>query len=233
MAEAIIGLVGAVFGALTTMLGAALSEKRQARREDRKWLRDQRAAAYNGALRHLLRAANLRSEFAGGRGAAVLKQEHQREWFDDLVQAQFWLHTATRHCDTAQLDRLTQAAELLDTYVARLNTSENYDEKGFSILQVLLTCIEAVTDSAPRDSGGPQAGQENRAAVTAEERAMATPQSGEEPHPPSTREGIHNIVMGNAQGPTITATGGTGAITFGGRPLPIPDAETSQRDTDS
>ncbi|PJJ05560.1 hypothetical protein BX264_6027 [Streptomyces sp. 2333.5] len=105
MAEAITGLVGAAFGALTTMLGAALSEKRQARRENRNWLRDQRSAAYDGALRHLLRAANLRSESNGGRGAAVLRQEHQREWFDDLVQAQFWLRTAIRHCDTAQLDR--------------------------------------------------------------------------------------------------------------------------------
>lgn len=165
MAAAIIGLVGALLGALTTMLGAALSERRQARREDGKWRRDQRTAAYDGALRHLLRAANLRSEFAGGNGAAVLRQEHQREWFDDLVQAQFSLHAATRHCEPAQLGRLTEAAALLDSYVARLNSGERFDGKGFSILQVLQTCIATVTDCARRDSGGPQSESVSRASV--------------------------------------------------------------------
>jgi hypothetical protein len=153
MASAIIGLVGALLGAVTTLFGALLTEHRQARREERKWRRDQRSAAYDGALRHLLRAANLRSEFAGGQGVAILKQEHQREWFDDLVQAQFWLHAATRHCDTAQLGGLTEAAGLLDTYVARLNSGERFDGKGFSILQVLQTCISTVTDCARRDGG--------------------------------------------------------------------------------
>lgn len=166
MASAIIGLVGALLGALTTLLGTALSERRQARREDRKWRRDQRTAAYDGALRHLLRAANLRSEFTGGSGAAVLRQEHQREWFDDLVQAQFWLHAAARHCDAAQLGRLTSAVTHLDDCIARLNSSESFEGKGFSILQALQTCIDTVTDCARQDSGRFQAGSANRRTVT-------------------------------------------------------------------
>lgn len=52
--------------------------------------RDKRAEAYDGTLRHMLRGANLRSEFLGGTGEVVLRTEHQREFFDDLVQAQFW-----------------------------------------------------------------------------------------------------------------------------------------------
>ncbi|PRY00748.1 hypothetical protein [Allonocardiopsis opalescens] len=153
MTSAIIGLVGALLGALITLFGAVLTEHRQARREERKWRRDQRAAAYDGALRHLLRAANLRSEFDGGGGSAVLRQEHQREWFDDLVQAQFWLHAATRHCGAAQLDRITGAAELLDGHVARLGSGDRYDSKGFSMLHVLRTCIRTVTECAREDGG--------------------------------------------------------------------------------
>lgn len=166
MPAAIIGLVGALLGAVTTLLGAALSERRQARRDDRKWRRDQRAAAYDGALRHLLRAANLRSEFMGGAGAPVLRQEHQREWFDDLVQAQFWLHATARHCEPAQLARLKEAGSLLDSHVARLNSSDSFDGKGFSILQVLQTCIATVTDCARLDSGGAPSGSAIRATAT-------------------------------------------------------------------
>ncbi|MFE1191242.1 hypothetical protein ACFW6E_00365 [Streptomyces olivaceoviridis] len=180
MAVAIIGLVGALLGALTTVLGAALSERRQARREDGKRRLDQRIAAYDGALRHLLRAANLRSEFMGGNGAAVLKQEHQREWFDDLVQAQYWLHAATRHCETAQLDRLTEAAEVLDSYVALLNSSEGYDGKGFSILRVLQLCIATVTDCARRDVAAPQSGSVYRTIAAPAGRGISSTEARDE-----------------------------------------------------
>jgi hypothetical protein len=225
MAPAIIGLAGAMLGALATLLGTALSERRQARREDRKWRRDQRTAAYDGALRHLLRAANLRSEFVDGRGAAILKQEHQREWFDDLVEGQFWLHAATHHCDAAQLGRLTETAELLDTYVARLNSGENYEEKGFSILQVLQTCIDTVSDCARRDGAGLQPGLTKRTAVTA-----ASPRTRGEPHPPWTDDGsITNIPMGNVSGHVV---GGDYTITFGGRTLKR-DSDTPRGDAES
>jgi len=153
MAAAIIGLVGAMLGALTTLLGTVLTERRQSRREEARWRRDQRAAAYDGTLRHLLRAANLRSEFMGGRGAPVLRQEHQREWFDDLVQAQFWLHQLIRYCDRSQLALLQATATRLDQHIARLISAESYGTKGFSILEVLQASIAAVTASARADSG--------------------------------------------------------------------------------
>ncbi|WP_306319881.1 MULTISPECIES: hypothetical protein [unclassified Streptomyces] len=229
MAAAIIGLVGALLGALTTLLGTALSERRQARREDRKWSRDQRTAAYDGALRHLLRAANLRSEFANGGGAAVLNQEHQREWFDDLVQAQFSLHASIRHCDVAQLAQLTEAVSLLDTHIARLNSSETYDGKGFSMLQVLLTCIDTVTECARRDGGGPQTGFENRPAITTGEGSMVRPQAREEePQQQRPRDGVRNILMGSAQ--HVRVVGGTGRITFGAADVsnPRPNSDASQ-----
>ncbi|MEV4755341.1 hypothetical protein AB0J86_09540 [Micromonospora sp. NPDC049559] len=155
MAVAIIGLVGALLGAVTTLLGVVLTERGQARREEARWRRDQRAAAYDGTLRHLLRAANLRSEFAEGGGMAVVRQEHQREWFDDLVQAQFWLHQLIRYCDGSQLPGLQAAAARLDLHVARLITAESYGGKGFSILAILQECIAVVTASARADGGQP------------------------------------------------------------------------------
>jgi len=85
MGAALIGLAGALFGAITALVGSSLSDRRQARVERARWQRDQLSSAYEQALRYLLRAANRRSEFEGGRGGAILRQEHQREWFDDLV----------------------------------------------------------------------------------------------------------------------------------------------------
>jgi hypothetical protein len=153
MAAAIIGLVGATVGALATLLGGALTQRWQDRRDDTKWRRDKRAAAYDGALRHLLRAANLRSEFVGGIGGAVLKQEHQREWFDDLVQAQFWMHAVSQYCGPDQLSGVLETARLLDSHVDRLLSSQRFDQKGFSIWETLQRCIATVTASTRADGG--------------------------------------------------------------------------------
>ena len=102
MTAAIIGLTGAIFGAITALVGSSLSDRRQVRVERVRWRRDQLSSAYEQALRYLLRGANRRSEFEGGRGGAILRPEHQREWFDDLVEAQVSLRP---YCDIAALPR--------------------------------------------------------------------------------------------------------------------------------
>lgn len=153
MGAAVIGLTGALLGVVITLLGGALAERRQARREAERWRRDQRVAAYDGALRHLLRAANMRSEFLGGDGAAVLRPEHQREWFEDLVQAQFWLQVVTRYCGRDQLDEVRRIASRLDGAVAALTSGQRYTEKGFSIRDVLTECVRRLSDAARADLG--------------------------------------------------------------------------------
>jgi len=153
MSAAFIGLVGATVGALATLLGGMLTQRWQDRRDNAKWRRDKRADAYDGALRHLLRAANLRSEFAGGTGGAVLKQEHQREWFDDLVQAQFWMHAVSQYCEPDRLLNIRSATMLLDTHVDRMLFSPSFDQKGFSIWEALQRCITTVIESARADAG--------------------------------------------------------------------------------
>ncbi len=148
MEAAIIGLVGAGLGALITLFGGMLTEQRRAHRDEATWRRDKRAEAYDGALRHMLRAANLRSEFLGGTGEAVLRTEHQREFFDDLVQAQFWLHTAARYCSGTELAALRNLTDVLDTHIARLTSGVRFDKKDFSIWKVLQACIRALSDTA-------------------------------------------------------------------------------------
>jgi len=148
MAIAIVGLVGAALGALITLFGGILTEQRQARRDEVTWRRDKRAEAYNGALLHMLRAANLRSEFLGGSGKAVLKAEHQRDFFEDLVQAQYWLRTAARYTSGTELSALRAVTEVLDAHITRLVSGVRFDEKDFSIWEVLQKCILALSGSS-------------------------------------------------------------------------------------
>lgn len=148
LTPALIGLGGALLGAVTALIGAALADRRSVRNEENRWRRDQLAAAYEQTLRHLLRAANLRSEFTGGRGGAVLRRSHQRDWFNDLVEAQVWLRTVVRYCDSDTAGKLRGAADSLDGYVSRLVSGQRFDQKGFSIWSVLNECIKIVTDAA-------------------------------------------------------------------------------------
>jgi len=180
MAVAIIGLAGAALGALITLFGGMLSEERRNRRDEATWRRDKRAEAYDGALRHLLRAANLRSEFLGGTGAAVLKTEHQREFFDDLVQGQFWLHTASRYSTKAELDTLHEVTGLLDAHVLRLTSGVRYDEKDFSIWGVLQACIQAISGAKMGVPAGVRAASLSLAALNEQARAR----KGDAPHAP-------------------------------------------------
>src|SRR5436305_7828529 len=116
MATAIIGLVGVFLGAAMTQLGAFLTDRRQVRSEAARWARNEKAAAYDGAIRHLLRAANRRSKLDVHAGA-ILSQEGVGQMFDDLVEAQFWLHALATRCGSSQRERIANAAQLLDKTV--------------------------------------------------------------------------------------------------------------------
>lgn len=167
MGSAIIGLVGGLLGAAIALFGSVLTARLQARQEARRWERDRRQAAYDGALRYLLRAANRRSEVAvasGGRVVAVMSEEHFREWFDDLVEAQFWLHSLTGCCGSAQLNRLQAVAEFLDESVASfMNGTRRSSEDDVqtilrsetpTVVAALNRAIQTVTDCARHDGRG-------------------------------------------------------------------------------
>ena len=151
MVTAIIGLVGATLGAVITLVGAALSERRQDRRQERFWLRDRRTEAYDGALRHLLRAANVRSAFSASAGPYVAK-EHVRELFEDLIQAQFWMHALLRYCGAEQKARLMEAAHSFDALVSRFSSGE-----APALGKGLDHYVRVVSECARQDQGPPNA----------------------------------------------------------------------------
>jgi hypothetical protein len=123
MTAAIIGLAGVIMGALMTQIWAIVNDRRQTRHEAERWRRDQLAAAYDGAIRYLLRATNRRSKIfvEGGQIMTVLTAEYVREWFDDLVEAQFWLQTLASRCGAAQCDRIRRAIDSLDDLITSMN----------------------------------------------------------------------------------------------------------------
>jgi hypothetical protein len=141
-----VGAVIALFGGMATANG-------QARRDERKWLLDQRAAAYDGTLEYLLRVANRRSEFADSDGRTALLQEHSLEWFDDLVRAQFWFHKLVRYCDESQRAALSTSAARLDGHLHLMLGVNGYYANGSSIMGILDDCITVVTTCGREDIG--------------------------------------------------------------------------------
>lgn len=140
MTEAFIGLIGAAFGACTALVGSFLSDRRQARQEEVRWRRDRMGAAYEAAMRHLLRALNRR---------AVVSGDDPRVWFDDLVEAQVWLRTLSSHCGRSQRSRVLAAAGQLDSAVRSARAGE--DER---IMAVLDEAVRTVADCARVDLDG-------------------------------------------------------------------------------
>lgn len=122
MTSAIIGLIGAALGALSAVVGSALSERRQARHEAATWRRDQRAAAYDGVFHALTRAASYRHKIPA---EGVPDQALLQQWFDDLVEAQYRLRLLTAHCHRpGGGTSLPVAVERMNTALALLGESD-------------------------------------------------------------------------------------------------------------
>lgn len=152
---AVVGLIGALLGALMTQLGAVLTDHRQVRTEAIRWNRDQKTAAYDNTIRHLLRAANRRSALTGE--FAYIDKAGVRQLFEDLVEAQFWIHTLVTRCDVSQTERITQALQLLDSTVERAGSSEpNPSGKGkLNLMATLQQVLTTVTECAREDRRAP------------------------------------------------------------------------------
>jgi hypothetical protein len=164
MAVAVIGLIGVALGALMTQVGSVLADRRQSRTEAARWRRDQKAAAYDGALRHLLRTANRRSKITGEAGA-IISREDVGQFFDDLVDAQFWVHVLATRCGAAQADRIVRVSVRLDEFVDSLvrgtpipggamkGTSSHGALAGISGPNGLSQVIETITNCSREDGG--------------------------------------------------------------------------------
>ncbi|MFF7115480.1 hypothetical protein ACFY91_24660 [Streptomyces albogriseolus] len=156
MGAAYIGLIGALLGAITALAGSILSVRMQARHERTRWVRDRRQAAYDGAVRYLLRALNRRSKISvsGGRIVSVIAEEHVRETFDDLVEAQFWFRALTAACGDRQLERIRQAADDLDARIASLSgvgASQMPNQLGQELSETLRILTECAREDLKDD----------------------------------------------------------------------------------
>jgi hypothetical protein len=131
MAAADIGLIGAVLGAFTAILGTTLSDLRRARNEDRIWRRDRVVTAYEETLRYLTRSASRRSGlvFSPTGALATLSGDHVREWFDDLTEARHWMGILTTRCRADLVAPITEAAEALDSSCALLDTGTGLEAR--------------------------------------------------------------------------------------------------------
>ncbi|GAA3481642.1 hypothetical protein GCM10018966_061730 [Streptomyces yanii] len=102
-----------------------------------------------GRVTGLLRAANRRSTITAEAGA-IMAKEHVREWFDDLVEAEYWRRTLTSCCGDAQLARLREAADALDELVAVM-VGSTPRRGGTPGLDNLHTAIRIVAELARAD----------------------------------------------------------------------------------
>jgi gas vesicle protein len=98
VSSAIAGLVGAAIGALAGVAGAFLSQRMQARATQERALQSKREEAYSSTLRYLLRVQNRRSGIAAESGHTYIVKESIKDFFDDMVEAQFWASTLTVYC---------------------------------------------------------------------------------------------------------------------------------------
>jgi hypothetical protein len=154
VATAFIGLAGALFGAVTALVGAALSDRRQRRSEEMRWRRDQMGTAYETTLRYLLRAANRRSEVNPQVGRGVLHREHMREWYDDLVEGHCWLLILISRCGPSQATHLREAFDLLDRQIQGLSEGAAEPVTPSAIWNSLRATAQVVSDCARLDMAG-------------------------------------------------------------------------------
>jgi hypothetical protein len=145
MAAAIFGLVGALLGAVTTLIGSALADRRQARREEGRWRREQRGAAYAETLRYLLRVNRVYGEYP----SEWSKIMDQSDWVNDLLDAQYWLRILTMRCRPAQREELSLLALRLDEAIDTLSS----DFKMGLTIVIVRACLEGVIKCAHADAG--------------------------------------------------------------------------------
>ncbi|MGF6888615.1 hypothetical protein ABIA39_007863 [Nocardia sp. GAS34] len=151
MTAAVVGLIGVLLGALMTQLGAFLTDRRQIRNEAIRWCRDQKSTAYDNTIRHLVRAISRRSGVTvnGGGLMLTLDDDGVRQFFDDLGEAQFWIHALATRCEVDQMNRITQAAETLGRIIREMG-----DPAAALGLGKLRQVLAVVTECAHEDRSG-------------------------------------------------------------------------------
>ncbi len=149
MTVAIVGLIGTLVGVMITQIGALLTDHRQVRDDAIRWNRDQTTAAFDNTLRYLLRASSHRAAFRR-REEELLDEEAVRPLLNDLVEAQFWIRTLGTVCGSGQIDRITEAGQIINSCVLNAANHGRTDVRNG-----LRAVIATVTECAREDRRGP------------------------------------------------------------------------------
>jgi hypothetical protein len=123
---AIAGLIGAGIGALAGVAGAFISQYMLARATRQRALLGKKEEAYSSTLRYLRRAQNRRSGIAAGSSRTFVGEP--KDWFDDLVEAQFWASTLTVYCSAGQKREIGKVSQELNGRAAEWVSGKNLPE---------------------------------------------------------------------------------------------------------
>ena len=152
MGAAIVALIGATIGAMAGIAGGYITQLMQAKVERENWIRSKREETYANTLRSLLRVGNRRS--AVSKGTAYVSQDFIKEWFDDLVEAQFWASSLTIYCSKSQKAKVTKVLrELNDVATDYEHSLGGAETAGRLELSLVLEWYATIMDCASEDIG--------------------------------------------------------------------------------
>jgi hypothetical protein len=112
MDTAIAGFLGALVGGAATFGGTVVSNTQQARRERKKEHEQRKVEAYSNSMRSLLRVAHRRSIITGEVGA-IIGKDMLASWFDDIVDAEYWLTILSAACGSRYRESIQKTANKL------------------------------------------------------------------------------------------------------------------------
>src|SRR5215217_8234197 len=150
MNAAIAGLIGAAIGALASILGTVVTQFLQARATARNRLRDKKEEAYSNTLRYLLRVQNKRSEMSvkGGQLTTILGEDDVKVWFDDVIEAQFWVTSLSVYCSPSYRNKILDNSSQMNQAV-----KEFLSEGGSMPIKSFERAYDEIADCAKGDIG--------------------------------------------------------------------------------
>lgn len=155
MDAAIAGFLGAIVGGAATFGGTVVSNSQQAGRERKKENKQRKVEAYSNSIRSLIRVAHRRSTFSA-KTSDALGEEIVASWFDDIVDAEYWLTILTAACGSRHRESIQKAAQALFEEIDRFRRESEFADAIGPTRAPLLAVFSAyrvVSEAARGDIG--------------------------------------------------------------------------------
>lgn len=148
-------LLGACIGAVSSTLGAFLSNFLATRRDRVKWQLEKKVEVYTNSLRYLTKILNRRTAITA-EGKAILEKHAVSEWLNDLCEAQIWLAYLQIYCSKKNkkvikktLDKLSQrVCEFMNNAITTQDSSLKSEIDTLSFAQLIQSVYKDVYDCA-------------------------------------------------------------------------------------